>query len=207
MPIRRVGFGQATVPKPPRLTRFGYGGPVLRDGIRHRQVAGWRTGRWDMGSYWHLLNRFNDAWMWRQQQREAYYEWFRKQAAARKQTFQDLRSELNNTRETLNENMLGVQALVAAMQNSEEERLGRGFMALPEDDTLREMVDLGLRDMETARLDAESYEGKSAAKYGTLIRKWLRTQKAGAKLLDHVEKEKAEEASAAAEETQADDER
>ena len=82
------------------------------------------------------------------------------------------------------ENLLGVQALVAAMQNAEEERMGRQCGAYPPDDTLREMVEVAGKALEDARLEAETFEGESSAAYGTLLRKWLRAHKAALKVLE-----------------------
>jgi hypothetical protein len=141
-------------------------------------------GRWNMNSYWHLLNRFQGAWLYRLERRREYDDWIRKKERMRRETFEHLRSELDNTRETLMENLLGVQALVAAMQNSEEERMGQHCGAYPPDDALREMVEVAGKALEDARLEAETFEGESSAAYGSLLRKWLRAHKAALKVLE-----------------------
>lgn len=163
---------------------LAYGWPSLYGGIVDRQAAAGRLGRYDSHSYWHLLGRFRYAWDWSYLRRQQWYEYWRKRQQATKQMFEDLRAELNGTRDTLGETLLGVQVFVAALQNAEEERLQEECIPCrTQDETLVKMAETALDGMHVARLKAEGYTGRSSSGYGTILRKWLRSQKAAVKVL------------------------
>jgi len=176
--------GHGYVPSAPRLTRIVYPWPVLYDSVLDRQAAGLRLGHWDASTYWHLLGRFRYAWDWSWLRRQQWYDYWRKRRQATKELFDDLRSELDGTRESLGETLLGLQVFVAALQNAEEERMqAECIPCRTQDETLVEMAEKALSGMQEARLQAESFQGRSSSGYGTILRKWLRSQKAAVQVL------------------------
>lgn len=181
---KEAGLGTTRIYNPPRIATYGYGYPVLYGGLRDRQAAASRLGRYDSGSYWHLLNRFNYAWDWGYNSLVERQRYWRQREQATVQMFEDLRTELNATRDSLGANLLGMQALVAAMQNQEEERINDDCIPCKtKDETLVKMAETALDGMHDARLEAEVYQGRSTSGYSTLLRKWLRSQKAANKVL------------------------
>ena len=181
---KEPGLGTSRIYNPPSITMYGYGYPVLYGGLRDRQAAASTLGRWDSGSYWHLMNRFNYAWDWRYNSSIYRYQYWKDREEATVKLFDDLRDELNATRDSIGENLLGVQALVATLQNQEEERINEDCIPCKtKDETLVKMAETAMDGMQAARLDAEVYQGRSTAGYGTLLRKWLRSQKAANKVL------------------------
>ena len=190
---KEPGLGTSRIYNPPRLSIYGYGYPVLYGGLVDRQAAAATLGRWDSGSYWHLLDRFNYAWDWRYNSSIYRYEYWKNRERATEQLFEDLRDDLNATRDSIGENLLGLQALIAAMQNQEEERINDDCIPCKtKDETLVEMAEKALDGMQDARMEAEVYQGRSTSGYSSLLRKWLRSQKAANKVLDiAVEQEQA----------------
>lgn len=199
--------GHGYMPRGRPLTRLAYPWPTMYGSIMDRQTAGGRLGRWDSHSYWHLLGRFRYAWDWSYLRRQQWYEYWRRRRQATKKLFDDLRSELNGTRDTLGETLMGVQVFVAALQNAEEERMQEECIPCKtKDETLVKMAETALEGMHTARLNGESFQGRSSSGYGTILRKWLRSQKAATKVLriaveeqEAAEAEEAEEAKEAKE--------
>lgn len=176
--------GHGYMPQGRVYAPLAYPWPTLYGSVIDRQAAGVRLGRWDASSYWHLLGRFRYAWDWSYLRRQQWYAYWRKRQQATDQLFEDLRAELNGTRDTLGETMLGVQAFVAALQNAEEERLQEECIPCKtKDETLVEMAEKALDGMQTARLNGESFTGRSSSGYGSILRKWLRSQKAASKVL------------------------
>ena len=187
--------GHGYMPAARPLTPLAYPWPALYGSVMDRQLAGTRLGGWDSQSYWHLLGRFRYAWDWSYLRRQQWNQYWLKRQQATKKLFEDLRSELDGTRDTLGETLLGVQAFVAALQNAEEERLQEECIPCKtKDETLVKMADTALEGMHTARLNGESYQGRSPSGYGTILRKWLRSQKAAVKVLRIAEEEEEEEA-------------
>lgn len=176
--------GSGYVPSAPRLVPLAYPWPVLYSSVLDRQAAGARLGRWGSSSYWRLLNRFLYAWDWSWVRRAQWDEYWRKRRAATKDLFEQLRSELDGTRDTLGDTLLGVQAFVAALQNAEEERVQQECVPCrTQDETLVAMAEKALSGMHEARLQAEAFQGRSVSAYGTILRRWLRAQKAAVDVL------------------------
>ena len=153
--------------------------------ILDRQAAGVRLGRRASHSYWNLMNRFSYSWNYNYLRRQAWHRYWRQRRQATEKLFEDLKAELSSTRDTLGQTLLGMQVFMAAMQNAEEERLlGQCHSCRTDDESLRKMGEAALDGMETARLEAERFQGKSSAAYGTLLRKWLRAHKAAVKVME-----------------------
>jgi hypothetical protein len=143
-------------------------------------------------SYRHLLGRFRTAWDWGWEEQARWAKYW-EQRDARDRMTATVREDLQATRDTLAQTLLGLQVFMGAVQNAEEERLANLCEACRTDDaTLREMAETALRDMATARLEAERFQGDSYAKYGTLLRTWLRRQQAALGVLDVAGKPLAE---------------
>lgn len=175
---KETPLGPLQAVRPPSIY-LGYGWPTLYGSILDRQAAARDLGAWDAYSYWHLLDRFRYAWDWSWERRRLWYESWQRRRQATEDLFQDLRAELDATRDAMGEMMLGLQVYVAALQNVEEERLlGQCTACRTEDATLREMGETALRSLSMTRLEGERYQGRSSAAYGSILRKWLRAQKA-----------------------------
>jgi hypothetical protein len=182
---------EQTTPPPslPAPTLY-FSTPVMYRSILDRQAAGLLLpGRRVSPSYVRLLTRFQAWWDWSWDQRSKWYKyWERRTSLDALQ--QELTAELDATRENLTQTLLGLQVLVAAVQNAEEERLQAVCLACASDDkTLREMAETALRDMAAARLEGEKFQGDSYAKYGSIVRTWLRLQKAAVGVLADTEKD------------------
>ena len=118
----------------------------------------------------------------------------------------------NGVRDTLEQQMLALQVLTAAMQAAEEQALRAEIEQLEEGDILRDLAEQVVDKLREARLKAERYQGTSSAEWGGLLRAWVRVYKAGDVLLrkqiKQIEKEEAAaEKAAAEEETDEDDPR
>lgn len=74
-----------------------------------------------------------------------------------------------------------------------------------QDETLLKMAETALEGMHMSRLKAEGYQGRSSAGYGTILRKWLRSQKAATKVLRIATEDQEEAAAAEAEEKAAEE--
>jgi hypothetical protein len=197
---KRRQAGYAPQIRPPQVY-LGYPYPSLYGSILDRQAAGSLLGRWASGSYWHLLDRFRYAWDWSWYRRAAWYEHWRKRQEATDDLFESLRSDLAGTRDVLGQSLLGLQAFLAALQNAEEERLlGLCESCRTDDETLRAMGETALRAMADSRLEAERYRGDSSAAYGTLLRKWLRAQRAAVEVMDVAHEDLTSEDAAAEDE-------
>jgi hypothetical protein len=191
----KIPHGGIPNPSPPSVY-LGYPYAGLYNGILQRQSAGTSLGRWASGSYWRLVDRFRYAWDWSWYRRAYWYEHWQRRIEATEDLFEDLRAELDGTRDILGQALLGLQVYVAALQNAEEERLyDLCESCRTEDETLREMGRTALATMEKERLEAERYQGKSSAAYGSLLRKWLRAQKAALKVMEvaHEDEEPADD--------------
>ena len=146
----------------PRLHAHGHApsrrwpipGRRLYGGVMDRQTRRARgSGAGTPDSYWHLLGRFRYAWDWSYLRRQQWNQYWRKRQQATDKLFEDLRSELNGTRDTLGETLLGVQAFVAALQNAEEERLQEECIPCKtKDETLVKMADTALEGMQVRRV-------------------------------------------------------
>lgn len=178
LPTNRVSY-------PGLGTNIGYPYAAPYGWILDRQAAGIRLGRRASHSYWHLMNRFTYSWNYNILRRQAWYDYWQKRREATETLFEDLRSELSSTQDTLGQTLLGLQVFLAAMQNAEEERLlGQCHACRSTDASLRKMGETALEGMEEARLEAERFQGRSSAAYGTLLRKWLRAHKAATKVME-----------------------
>ena len=182
----------------PYVVRLAYPVSGLYQSILHRQAAARQLGFVRTGSHWHLLSRFRTAWDWSWDQSSTWHRYLEKKEAqaARERFEQALEVALEGTRDTLSTTLLGLQAFVAAVQESEQARLRGICLACRTDDaTLREMAETALRDMDLVQLEAERYQGPSYSKYGSLLRSWYRRQRAAVSVLAITEK-RLEEADA-----------
>lgn len=182
---KRLAAGYPT--PAPRYPYPSYAYPYSRlyGGIVDRQAAGAVLGRYSSNSYWHLMNRYRYAWDWSYVRRLQRYQNYQKRVTATKDLFSDLKGEIQATRDTLGQAILGLQVFIAALQNAEEERLlGLCESCRTGDETLKKMGVTALDAMRDSRLAAERYQGKSSAAYGTLLRKWLRAEKAALKVME-----------------------
>ena len=152
---------------------------------------GVHLGAGELHSYWHLLRRYRHGWAWRI--RHCYGCELRR--LARQKAVEDFIAErqrmFDTVRDTLQQQMLTLQVLTAAMQAQAEHQLNAKFSAIPADDsraTAERQADVGtaLFKLREARLDAERYVGDSSAQYGHLLRGWVRAFKAAGALLEEV---------------------
>jgi hypothetical protein len=170
----------------------------LHQAILHRQAAARQLGHVRFGSHWHLLGRFRNAWDWSWEQSSTWWKYLERQQAqqARERFEMALQVALDGTRDTLNNTLLGLQAFVAATQETEQERLRGICLACKTDDaTLREMAETALRDMEIVQMEAERFQGPSYSDYGSLLRQWYRRQRAAVSVLDITTKRMTDDAS------------
>jgi hypothetical protein len=164
--------------------RLSYPWPTLYRSVLERQQAAANAGSYDGVSYWHLLGRFRHVWDWTWERRLNWYRWLEQQQAKAK-FYAAQQAELNATRDMLSQTLLGLQVFIGALQNAEETRMHSICTACRQSDaTLREMAETALRDMAIARVEAERYHGDSYAKYGSLLRAWLRRHRAAIGVLD-----------------------
>ena len=194
---KSYGFGFVRFPRPPRLGAY-YGYPyravpmsAWRNGLARRSSIG--VGGLEMRSYYNLMWGYNRAWEWSMWRRAEYNR--RRQELIRKQRefIESEREAARVVRDTLEQQMISLQVLTAAMQAAEEHALREEIEKLPEGDVLRELAEEVVDTLKEARLTAEQYQGTSSAEYGTLIRKWVRAYKAGHTLLRKKVKELAKE--------------
>jgi hypothetical protein len=125
-------------------------------------------------------------------------EWNRRRrelVRKQKEFLESEREAARVVRDTLEQQMISLQVLTAAMQAAEENAVREEIAKLPEGDILRDLALQVVETLREARLKAERYQGTSSAEYGTLIRKWVRAYKAGEALLrkeiQRIDKEEA----------------
>ncbi len=191
----------ATRTKPPSHTAgyFGYGHPGLlwRGAVLGRQSVGDLGYGYELRSYRHLLDTYRRGWGWRRRHC-SHCEIRRRELQKKKREYVAERKKLlHTTRDTLEQQMLSLQVLAAAMQAIEEDSLRKEMEELPRDHMLREPAVEVLTALRDARLKAERYSGTKSSEYGQLLRGWVRAYKAGMALLKK-EVKKAEKAEAEA---------
>jgi hypothetical protein len=168
----------------PRDIPLAYPWGTLYRSVLDRQRAGSGPEWFDGVSYWHLLGRFRSVWDWTWERRLNWYRWLEARQEKAK-FYAALDAELKATRDMLAQTLLGLQVFVGALQSAEENRMRSICSACRQSDaTLREMAETALRDMRVARIEAEKYHGETYAKYGSLLRAWLRRQRAALGVLD-----------------------
>lgn len=153
-----------------------------------RVGLGLHLGRGELYSYWNLLHRYRRGWGWRID--HCYgCEQRRLEAQQQKIDFIAERQRIfDTTRDTLQQQMLSLQVLAAAMQAQAEHNLNAQFSAAPVDASpesieLQSQTASALFQLREARLTAERYSGDSSARYGHLLRGWVRAYKGAAALL------------------------
>ncbi len=157
----------------------GYPYARLYASVLDRESAAGDLGRWNLTSYWSLLNRFDRAYWWTLHNRRTLYEQPLTRGEATRVLFHQLYGDLLATRDALQSLKLGVQVLVAALQNVEETSLESLCLACHTDDeTLRHMGETALASMQQLRLEGERFHGDSPADYGSILRRWLRADRA-----------------------------
>lgn len=164
----------------------GYGYPVSRwrGAVLGRQAVVTGSGASEMYSYWNLMNVYQRGWRWRTRECHECEIHRRKLQEKLNEDIAEKRRLLETTRDTLQEQQLSLQLLAAAMQATEEHALRGQIEEMTEDHILyRPASDLMLV-LRDARLEAERYQGDSTARYGQLLRGWLRTYNAGSALLE-----------------------
>lgn len=163
----------------------GYGWPAgrWRGGIHARQrLGGYYTGV-EINSYRNLMNRYRRGWDWRIGHCNACERDRFELQKKKREYVADRKRVLDTTKATLEQQMLSLQLLAAAMQATEEHALYAELQELPEGHLLREPAESVLVALRDARLRAERYSGNSSAEYGQLLRGWIRAYKAGETLL------------------------
>jgi len=203
-----LGHGMIAYPRPPRLGAY-YGSryravpmSAWRGGLARRSAIG--IGGLEMRSYWGLMNGYNRAWEYSMLRRA---EWDRRRREVMRKQREFMAGEkaaANAVRDTLEQQMLALQVLTAAMQAAEEHALRAEIEQLEEGDILRDLAERVVDKLREARLKAERYQGTSSAAWGSLLRAWVRVYKAGDVLLRkqirQIEKEEAAAEKAAADE-------
>ncbi len=170
---------------------YGYAQPVAvwrrsvlrRVALIRRHAVSVHVGPLVLHSYWNLMRRFRLGWDWRihhcaacerrreeaQRARDAQRKEVANYIAERQRLF-------DTTRDTLQQQLLALQVLAAAMQAQEEQRLGSAWQARF-GDAARPADDASLLAMEAARIEGEQFTGASSAAYGQLLRNWVRAYK------------------------------
>ena len=202
-----LGFGMIGYPRAPRMGAYR-GAPsravpmsAWRGGLTRRRAMG--VGRLEMRSYWNLMGGYNRAWEYSMLRRAEWSRRRRELIRKQKEFMAGEKAAANAVRDTLEQQMLSLQVLVAAMQAAEEHALRAEIGELPEGDILRDLAEQIVDKLREARLKAERYQGTSSSQWGTLLRSWVRVYKAGDALLrkeiKKIEKEEAAAEKAAAE--------
>lgn len=141
-------------------------------------------------SYWNLMNRYRAGWRWRirhcvdceQRRTEEQKKKLEDYIAERQRVF-------DTTRDTLEQQILSLRLLAAAMQAQEEHYLGDDLAVLGRSEEMLEANEKVLLDLARARLEAEQYSGESSAAYGQLLRGWTRNYNKAIKRLEKAAKE------------------
>lgn len=165
---------------------YGYGRPVglwyrsaaLRRVLIRRHKLGIHVGPLVLHSYWNLMRRLRAGWGWRV---DHCISCLRRREEAQRKKAEDYVAErqkvFDTTRDTLQQQLLALQVLVATMQAQEEHRLGVEWTQKLGDVSERSADGKARVAMQDARLEAEQFTGESSAAYGQLLRGWLRAQK------------------------------
>jgi hypothetical protein len=171
--------------------RLAYPTDGLYTSILQRQAAAQRVAARRLATHGALFGRFRQAWDWSWDQSSAWIRYIEEQeaAAAQEAIERGLEEALQATKQNLTGLLLGVQAFVASVQESEHARLRSLCVACRTDDaTLREMAETALRGMETAQLDAERFQAGNYTKYNGMLRAWHRQQRAAVGVLELTQK-------------------
>ncbi len=180
---RRVGVaGGVVVSGGTKVGGVRIGG-TIRIGVRPSPVV--------MHSYWNLMNRYRAGWNWRIRH---CYECEQRRREAQKKKLEDYIAErqriFDTTRDTLEQQVLSLRLLAAAMQAQEEHYLAEDLAELGETDDMLAANEESLRALARARLEAEQFAGESAAAYGQLLRGWTRHYNKAVKRLEKADKER-----------------
>lgn len=193
---RRVGSaGGVVVGGSFKIGGVRIGGRVRVGGSVGATVRGAHLSPVVLHSYWNLMQRYRAGWNWRIRH---CYECERRRQEAQKKKLEDFIAErqrvFDTTRDTLEQQILSLRVLAAAMQAQEEHNLAEDLAQLGESDDVLEANENSLIALAQARLEAEQYAGDSSAAYGQLLRAWTRNYNKTIKRMEKARKAAEDEA-------------
>jgi len=134
-------------------------------------------------SYWGMIERYYDELEKRREERRKWEERQQRKKEKMEEIWAEVTKGIEFQKQSLELQMISVRGLTGTLQATEELRLQEAARALPAEDERRAALEALLDTMREHRQSAETFTSSSTAGYGTLLRKWLATQKKALALL------------------------